>query len=101
MKLMKKAAIGVALLFAMSSPAAQACGYLCTEVWENCWQCVYTGEDSSGCRQTSGCSCRDEICWIGGAEAATTGAAATPEAFGIFAPVPGSAPAAQMSVAIQ
>ena len=98
---MKKVAIGLALLFALClSPAAQACGYLCTEIWENCWGCVYTGDDSSGCRPVGGCGCRDEICWYQGSAAAD--AAVTPEAFGIFAPKPNSTmSAAPMSVAIK
>ncbi|MES1240094.1 MAG: hypothetical protein ABUT39_00605 [Acidobacteriota bacterium] len=88
MKPMTKAAIGLALLFALCAPAAQACGYLCTEISENCWGCVYTGDDYSGCRQMSACHCLDEICWW--PSASTTEAAVTPEAFGIFAPEPGS-----------
>ncbi len=98
---MKKVAIGLALLFALWSPAAQACGYLCTEMWENCWGCVYTGEDSSGCRPTGACSCQDEMCW---SPSAATEAAVTPEAFGIFAPAAKATPAqptAAMNLAIQ
>ena len=92
---MKRFAIGSALLlvFLVGSPAVWACGYLCTEVYEGCSQCVFQPDDPNpGCVQVSACSCRDALCSPSAAQEKAT----TPEAFGIFAPTPDGVP---MSVA--
>lgn len=91
---MKRLAIGSALLLVLllSGPAAQACGFICTEVSPNCWGCEWIGGES-GCRQVSACMCQDEICW---SPSTTQEKASTPEAFGIFPPTPEGVP---MSVA--
>ncbi len=91
---MKKTVFGLALLaLVFCGPAAQACGYLCSEIRENCWGCVYTGDEFSGCRQVTSCHCQDEQCWAPSAALPSNPATATPEAFGIFAPQPNATPA--------
>ena len=87
---MKRFVIGSALLlvFLLSGPAARACGYLCTEVSANCWQCEWTGAMYGGCRQVSACMCIDEQCWA----PAAAHEKVTPEDFGIFAPTPSGKP---------